>query len=169
MDPCPPQDAYCETAFAHNRDCGEELFMNIARVALAALGGFAAYFILGGLAFGLVPSLKSEFLKYPAVYRNQQGQMSHMPVGMAAMFLSMVTLAVIYAMLYQGGTGAAEGARFGALFGTLIGVFSICAFVWHNYVNLNIGLKLTIEQSVAYLVEWIVTGIVIGLIYRPAR
>jgi Protein of unknown function (DUF1761) len=137
--------------------------MNLSRIALAALGGFVAYFVLGGLTFGLLPSLKSEFLKYPAVYRSQQGQMSHMPVGMAAMFLSMVVLAVIYAMLYQGVSGLAEGARFGAL----IGIFAICAFVLHNYVNLNIGLKLTVQQAVAYFVEWVVTGIVMGLIYRP--
>jgi hypothetical protein len=39
----------------------------------------------------------------------------------------------------------------------------------HNYVNLNIGLKLTLQPGVAYFVEWVVTGIVIGLIYRPAR
>jgi hypothetical protein len=39
--------------------------------------------------------------------------------------------------------------------------------VVHNYVNLNIGMKLTLEQSVAYFVEWLVAGIVIGLIYRP--
>jgi len=134
------------------------------RVALAALGAFAAYFIVGGLSFGLLPSLKNEFLKYPAVYRSQQGQMSAMPWGMAAMFVSMLVLAVIYAMLYQGGSGTAEGARFGAL----IGVFAIGAFVIHNYVNLNIGLKLALQQSVAYFVEWVVAGIVIGLIYRPA-
>ncbi len=60
--------------------------MNFARIALAALGAFIAYFLVGGLAFGLLPSLKNEFLKYPAVYRNQEGQMSHMPLGMAAMF-----------------------------------------------------------------------------------
>jgi hypothetical protein len=41
--------------------------------------------------------------------------------------------------------------------------------VIHNYVNLNIGAALTAQQSVAYSVEWVVTGIVIGLIYRPAH
>lgn len=87
-----------------------------------------------------------------------------MPAGMAAMFVAMLVLAVIYAMLYQGGSGFAEGARFG----TLIGVFAVCAFVVHNYVNLNIGLKLTLEQAAAYFVEWTVVGIVIGLIYKPA-
>jgi uncharacterized membrane protein len=138
--------------------------MNVSRIALAALGGFVAYFVLGGLSFAVSPSLKNEFLKYPAVYRPQEGQMRFLPAGMVAMFVAMLALAVIYAMLDQGGSGLAIGARFGAL----IGVFVVGAFVVHNYVNLNIGLKLTLEQAVAYFVEWLVTGIVIGLIYRPA-
>jgi hypothetical protein len=142
--------------------------MNFARIALAALGAFIAYFLVGGLAFGLLPSLKNEFLKYPAVYRNQEGQMSHMPLGMAAMFVAMLALATLYALLYPGGLGVAAGARLGALFGALIGMFSIGAFVVHNYVNLNIGLKLVLEQAAAYFVEWVVTGVVIGLIYRTA-
>jgi hypothetical protein len=79
------------------------------------------------------------------------------------MFVAMVVLAVIYSMLYRGGSGMSEGARFGAL----IGVFAICSFVIHNYVNLNIGLKLTIQQSVAYFIEWLVVGMVIGLVYKP--
>jgi hypothetical protein len=93
--------------------------------------------------------------------------MSHMPAGMAAMFMSMVALAVIYAMLYQGGSGIAEGARLGGIFGALIGLFAIGSFVVHNYVNLQIGLKLTGQQAVVYFVEWVIVGVVIGLIYRP--
>jgi hypothetical protein len=141
--------------------------MNPSRVALAALGAFAAYFVVGGATFGLLPSLKNEFLKYPAVYRDQQGQMSHMPTGMVGMFLSMVALAVIYAMLCQGWSGIAGGVRMGALFGALVGVFALGSFVLHNYVNLNIGLKLIVQQAVAYFVEWVVVGVVIGLLYRP--
>ncbi len=141
--------------------------MNLARIALAALGGFVTYFVLGGLSFALIPSLKDVFLKYAVVYRTQQGQMSHMPSGMVAMFLSILALTVIYAMLGSGASSIAEGARLGAIFGGLIGVFAIGAFVVHNYVNLNIGLRLTVEQAVAYFVEWVATGIVIGLIYRP--
>jgi hypothetical protein len=136
--------------------------MNITRIALAAMGGFVAYFVLGGLAFALLP-LRDEFLKYPAVYRSKEGQMSHMPAGMLAMFLAVLALAVIYAMLYRGGSGLAVGA----LFGALIGVFFLGTFVVHNYVNLNIGLKLTLQQGAAYFIEWTVTGMVIGLIYRP--
>ena len=81
------------------------------------------------------------------------------------MFLAIVVLAVLYAMLYQGGSGVTEGARFGAL----IGVFAIGSFVVHNYVNLQIGVKLTVQQGIAYFAEWVIVGLVIGLIYRPAR
>src|SRR5580692_5835531 len=115
--------------------------MSYGRIALAAVGAFVAYFVIGGLSFGLVPSLRNEFLKYPAVYRSQEAIKSVMPGGMAAMFVAMVVLAVIYAMLYRGGSGLAECARFGAL----VGVFAICSFVIHNYVNLNIGIRLTIQ------------------------
>jgi hypothetical protein len=137
--------------------------MNLARIALAAIGAFVAYFALGGLMFMVLPTLKNQFTKYPAVYRSQEGIKSVMPAGMVAMFVAMVVLAVLYAMLYQGGSGVTEGARFGAL----IGVFAICAFVVHNWVNLNIGLTLTVQQAVAYFIEWLAVGIVIGLIYRP--
>jgi hypothetical protein len=137
--------------------------LNSTRVALAAVAAFVVYFVLGGLVFSF-PALRNEFSKYPAVYRAKEGQLNHMPLGMAAMFLAMVALALIYAKLYRGGSGVAEGATFGAL----IAVFSICAFVLHNYVNLNIGLKLSLQQVVVYSISWIVTGIVIGLVYRPA-
>ncbi|MGA6979960.1 MAG: hypothetical protein WCC95_12340 [Candidatus Sulfotelmatobacter sp.] len=141
--------------------------MSLSRIALASLGAFVTYFILGGLAFGLFPSLRNEFLKYPAVYRNQDSMKSHMPAGMLAMFVSIVALSVIYAMLYQGNSTFGEGLRLGAMYGALIGIFFVGAFVVHNYVNLNIGLTLTLQQAVAYFIEWTVTGIVIGIIYRP--
>ena len=86
-----------------------------------------------------------------------------MPFGMLAMFVALAAIAMLYAMAYSGGPGVVEGARFGAL----IGVFAVGSFVVHNYVNLNIGLKLTVQQSIAYFVQWTIVGIVIGLVYRP--
>ena len=139
--------------------------MNTTRIALATLGGFVAYFAVGGLTFTFLPSLRNEFMKYPAVYRSQEGIKSTMPFGMAAMLIAILALAVLYAMAYRGGPGLVEGARFGVL----IGIFALGAFVVHNYVNLNIGLKLTLQQAVAYFLEWVITGLVIGLIYRPAK
>ena len=109
-------------------------------------------------------SMKNEFLKYPEVYRSQEGIKRVMPAGMAAMFVAMIVLAVLYAMVYKGGSGLVEGARFGAL----IALYSVCSFVIHNYVNLKIGITLTIQQSIAYSIQWMLVGITIGLIYRPA-
>ena len=124
---------------------------------------FCGVFCFGGISFGLLPTLKDEFRKYPAVYREQEGIMKVMPAGMAFMFLAIAALAVIYALMYRDGWGAWEGARFGAL----IGIYSVGSFVVHNYVNLNIGLKLTVQQSIAYFVQWTICGVVMGLIYRP--
>jgi hypothetical protein len=135
--------------------------MNYTRIALAALGATVAYFAIGFLVFTMKPFV-AEFQKYPAVYRSQESMKGVMPFGMLGMLLSMLVLAILYAMLYRGGSGAIEGLHFGAL----IGLFAVGSFVLHNYVNLNIGLKLTIEQAVAYFLEWTVVGLVIGLIYR---
>lgn len=139
--------------------------MNVGRIAVAALGGLVAYFVFGFVMFALLPKMKSEFAKYSAVYRPPEAMKSLMPLGMGAIGVAMVVLAVLYAMTYRGGAGLAAGAAFGAL----VGVFAVCTFVVHNYVNLNIGLTLTIQQGVAYFVQWLVTGIAMGLIYRPLR
>src|SRR5580698_6485665 len=55
--------------------------MNPTHIVLAALGAFVAYFVAGGLMFVSMPWMKTEFMKYPAVYRPHEGQMKHMPVA----------------------------------------------------------------------------------------
>ncbi len=137
--------------------------MNYPRLLLAALGGLVASFAFGFLLFWLVPALIDESHKYPAVFRPKEEMNKVMPVGIVASFLAILVAAVIFAMMHPVGSGIMEGARFGVL----IGIFVVCAFVLHNYVNLNIGLKLTLMQSVAYFFQWTIVGIVIGLIYKP--
>lgn len=137
--------------------------MNYSRLGLAALGGMVASFAFGFLVLWLVPALINEGHKYPAVFRPREEMKTVMPIGMVATFIAIQVVAIIFAMIHQGGSGTTEGARFGAL----IGIFVVCAFVLHNYVNLNIGLKLALGQAVAYFVQWTIIGIVIGLIYKP--
>ena len=43
--------------------------MNYARIALASLGAMVTYFVYGFAMFAAWPSMKTEFLKYPNVYR----------------------------------------------------------------------------------------------------
>jgi hypothetical protein len=137
--------------------------MNYSRLALAALGGTVASFAFGFLVFWLVPGLIREGHKYPAVFRPKEKMMTVMPIGLVGTFISILVAAIIFAMIHQAGSGTTEGARFGVL----IGIFVVCAFVLHNYVNLNIGLKLALGQAVTYFLQWTIIGIVIGLIYKP--
>ena len=137
--------------------------MNYSSLGLAALGGTVASFAFGFLVFWLVPGLINEAHKYPAVFRPKEEMKTVMPIGIVANFIAILVVAIIFAMIHQGGSGTTEGARFGVL----IGIFAICGFVLHNYVNLNIGLKLALGQAVAYFVQWTIIGIVIGLIYKP--
>ena len=137
--------------------------MNYSSLALAALGGTVAAFAFGFLLLWLVPGLIKEAHKYPAVFRPKEEMMKVMPIGLVATFLSILVAAIIFAMIHQGGSGTTAGARFGVL----LGIFVVCAFVLHNYVNLNIGLKLALMQAVAYFLQWTIIGIVIGLIYKP--
>jgi hypothetical protein len=137
--------------------------MNYPRLGLAALGGLVASFAFGFLVFWLVPALINEGHKYPAVFRPKEQMMTVMPIGLAATFIAILVAAIMFAMIHHGGSGLREGARFGVL----IGIFVVCACVLHNYVNLNIGLKLALGQAVAYFLQWTIIGIVIGLIYKP--
>jgi uncharacterized membrane protein len=137
--------------------------MNYSRLALAALAGTVASFAFGFLVLWLVPALINEAHKYPAVFRPKETMMAVMPIGLVAAFIAILVVAIIFAMIHPGGSGTMEGARFGIL----IGIFVVCAFVLHNYVNLNIGLKLALGQAVVYFIQWTIVGIVIGLIYKP--
>ena len=87
-----------------------------------------------------------------------------MPYGMVAILIGIVVVAILYAKIHTAGGGIVSGAYLGAL----IGLFSVCMFVIHNYINLNIGLKLTLYQSIAYFIQWVIVGAAIGLIYKPA-
>ena len=138
--------------------------MNYPRLGLAALGGTIASFAVGFLVMFLVPALFEEARKYPAVFRREEEMMAVMPIAFGASFVAILVVAVIFAMTRQGGSGVTKGARLGAL----IGVFAMCN-VLHNFVNLNIGLKLAVGQAAAYFVQWTIVGLVIALIYIPDR
>jgi hypothetical protein len=137
--------------------------VNYVRIGCAASAALVAYLAAGGLMFAALPALKREFARYPQVFRAQSGQLSHLPQGLCGMLLAMLALTVLYAKFWRG-----AGLLHGAAFGVLVGVFAFGAFVLHNYVNLNIGARLTAYSGLAYLIEWTVVGLVIGLIYRPA-
>ena len=136
--------------------------MNYSRIALAGLGATVAYFAIGFLLLALLP-LADEVRRFAAVYRTPESMQQVAPVGMVALLLSMMALAALYALVVRDGSSLAQGLRFGVL----VGVFAAGSFVLHNYVSLNIGLRLALLQAVAYFVQWVGSGVVIALIYRP--
>ena len=136
--------------------------MNYPRLALAALGGLVASFAFGFLVLLVAPALMDEAHKYPAVFRPQEEMMAVMPIGIVATLIAILVVAIIFAMIYRGGSRITEGARLGVL----IGIFAVCN-VLHNYMNFNIGLKLALGQAAAYFFQWTIVGIVVGLIYKP--
>jgi hypothetical protein len=150
--------------------------MNLARIALASLGAAVAYFAYGFAMFAAWPSMKTEFKKYPNVYRTEERMMKVMPYGMVGILVSIVVIAILYAKICAAAVGPASGVALGAVpglasgacLGALIGLFVVGMFVIHNYVNLNIGVKLTVYQGIAYFFQWLIVGAVIGLIYKPA-
>ena len=135
--------------------------MNVTRIGLAALAALVAYFAMGGVFFAL-PAMRAEFGKYSSVYRSQESIRRVMPFGMFGMLISMIAVAVLFAMIHPTGAGVGAGVEFGGL----LALFALGSFVIHNHVNLNVGARLTGLQAIAYSVEWIAVGVLISLVYR---
>lgn len=139
--------------------------MNYSRIAIAALVATVVYFVIGYLLLDVLP-LADEVRQFAAVYRTPESMKRVAPVGMAALLLAMMALAALYAVAFRDGDAfVVQGVRFGFL----VGVFAAGSFVLHNYVSLNIGLRLALLQAVAYFVQWVGSGVVIALIYRPTK
>jgi hypothetical protein len=136
--------------------------MNYGRLVIAAVAGTVVDAAYGFLVYGML--LQNSFALYPGVYRPAAMGMDFMPYLMGGIFLAMLAATFIYAKGYEGGSGLVEGARFGAA----IGVFAMGYAAIVNYATLNVGRRHTAMMGTAALGEWIVDGIVLGLVYKPA-
>ena len=136
--------------------------MNYPRLVLAAIAAMVVFFIYGFLVHGWL--IAKDYLPYPiGVYRAGDAARTHMPFGLAGLFLAILVFATIYAKNCDRARGVAAGARLGLLFG----VFMIGAFVAVNYATINISTKLALELAVSEPIEWTLVGIIVGLLYKP--
>jgi hypothetical protein len=135
--------------------------MNYGRLAIAAIVGTVADMAYGFVVYGML--LTDQFGRYPGVYRPAD-DMSHMPVLVAGAFVAVLAATFIYSKGYEGRSGVQEGLRFGAV----IGLFCVGYAAMVNYAVLNIGRRLAVGLAAAGFVEWLVVGLVIGLLYKPA-
>jgi len=63
-----------------------------------------AYFVYGFAMFAAWPSMKTEFMTYPNVYRPKDEMMRVMPCSMIA-----IVVAILYARIYTAGGGMVSG------------------------------------------------------------
>jgi hypothetical protein len=135
--------------------------MNYGRLVAAAVAAAVVDFIYGGVVYGMI--LRDQFGQYPSVYRPPE-DMSHMPYLICGILLGMIAAAYIYAKGYEGRGGVGEGLRFGAA----MGVFVVGYVAIISFAVMNIGRKLTLGLAAAGFVEWLIVGVVIGLVYKPS-
>jgi hypothetical protein len=136
--------------------------MNYPRIVLAALAAMLVFFAWGFLTEGWL--IRKDFAPSAVLYRTSDLQMKYMPLGMASVLTGLLAAVVIYA----GWCGATSTAMRGLQFGLLMGVFAACIHALSNLVTMNMDLKLGLEITVSTFVGWVLAGIVIGLVYRPA-
>jgi membrane protease YdiL (CAAX protease family) len=136
--------------------------MSYTRLALAAVVATVVDMIYGFAVYGT--ALANEFGRYPGVFRHMDEINTKMPFLIVGTLVAMFAVAYIYAKGYEGGSGIQEGLRFGAL----IGVFAVGYIAVGNYVVMNIGRRLAVSMAVAGFVEWVVVGMALGVMYKPA-
>ncbi len=136
--------------------------MNYTRIVLAAVVATVVDLAYGFVVYGML--LTSSFANFPGVYRPMDTQLAYMPALGGGVLIAMLAAAAIYAKGYEGGRGAVEGARFGFLMAFVAIGYSVLV----NYATMNLGRRHTLAMVAAALAEWILAGVVIGLLYRPA-
>lgn len=136
--------------------------MNLKRMVIAGIGAWVVAFVYSLIVYGGL--LRSEFARYPGVYRSMHQATANLPILLIGSAVSMFSAVYMYGKGYEGGNGVAEGARFGAI----LGLFLVGSAGLANYATLNIGGRLGLSVVVAGFVEMVLIGSVIGALYKPA-
>jgi hypothetical protein len=136
--------------------------MNLRRIAVPAVVAWVVDNVFGYVVFGVM--LQGEFARYPAVFRSFEAVSSMMPVMAVSTLIGFVAVAYIFAKGHDGGSGVKEGFWFGVVLGSVM-VFLVGL---PSYVIYNIDQKLAGEMIVCMFLEFLIDGIVLGLVYKPA-
>ena len=136
--------------------------MNYPRVVMAAVAALVVFFVYGFLVEGML--IRKDFAPSAALYRTSDLQMKYMPLGMASVLVGLLAAAALYAKWCGGESGAMTGLQFGLL----MGVFTACVHAISNLVTMNMNVRLGLEITASTFVGWVLAGITIGLVYKPA-
>ena len=135
--------------------------INFGRFAIAAVVATVVDAAYGFVVYGNL--LQSEFARHPGVYRPEDVAVGYMPYLFLGTFIAIVAATYMYAKGYEGGGGLQEGLGFGVA----LGVFAVGYSGIVNFAVLNIGRRLGGSMIIAAFAEWVLAGIVIGLVYKP--
>ena len=135
--------------------------MNYPRLGLAAISALITSFAWGFLTEGWL--LRKDFAVSAALYRTSDLQIKFMPFGLASVLVALLAAVVIYARW----CGATSGAVSGLQFGILMGIFVACIHPISNLITMNMDVELGLEIAASNAIGWVLSGLVIGLVYRP--
>jgi hypothetical protein len=135
--------------------------MNYPRLVLAAFAALVTFFAWGFLTEGWL--IRKDFVSSAALYRPSDLQMKYMPFGLASVLVALLAAVVLYA----GWCGGRSDAIRGLQFGLLIGIFVACIHSVSNLITMNMDTNLGLKLAVGNALGWVLTGLVIGLVYKP--
>jgi hypothetical protein len=132
----------------------------VKRFIIAFIAAFIFIFLWGWFYNGVL--LKDVFAEVQSLFRSREEIMSlfhWIIIGQAGLALSFV---MIYATGFAGG-GIAAGVRLGIML-EILAISARCAI----YATQPFPAKFLVLVSVGGFIEMIVTGLIVGAIYKPA-
>jgi hypothetical protein len=136
--------------------------MNTKRWALASFAVFVVFVILDGIIHGVL--LADLYRQTASLWRPEPEMEGLMWLMWVANLIFALVFVLIYTKGYEPGkAGASQGVRYGLLIGLLVSVPQ--GLGW--YAVLPIPGILAFDWFLAGMVESLVAGITVGLIYRP--
>lgn len=135
--------------------------MNYGRLIAAAVAATVVDAVFGFVVYGNL--LTSQFARFPTLFRPVEAQAPYMPGMFLSIFVGMIVATLMYRKGYEGGSAVVEGVRFGLMVGVLTSVWR----QWIDYATMPFDLSFTLIMTAVGIVEWMIDGVVIGLIDRP--
>jgi hypothetical protein len=132
--------------------------MNIKRFLFAFVALFLFIFGYEALVHGFL--LRNIYLETPTIWRSYEQMIRYTPFNTVMVGLMAFWITFIFTQLFREG-GARNGLRFGLYFGILSGMQAACA-----YYYLPISATLAACWFAVYVIESLIGGCLIGLIYR---
>ena len=135
--------------------------MNVKRWVVASIVSAVVFIGIGMIGNGIF--LADTYTATASLWRPEMEMTKLFPYGWLATLIISFIFVYIYHRGYEGkGCGFAEGLRFGFW----IGLFAVIPMAVWSYVSYPIPMNLAIAWFIMGMVEFLLAGILVGLIYK---